>query len=327
MQDPNHQHRQLGQTGIQITPIGLGCWQFSNGKGVIGNYWTELAQQTMTGIVKAALDSGINWFDTAEIYGRGNSESALAHALTTLNIAPRSIRIATKWWPLWRTAGNIPRTIDQRLTKLNPYPIDLYQVHLPYGFSSVKAEMNQMADLVEAGKIRSIGISNFSARAMRTAVEVLAKRGHRLASNQVKYSLLHRKIESNGVLDFAREAGITIIAYSPLAQGLLTGKFHANPELIKKRRGPRKYSHNFKDSGLRESAPVITLLQEIGKKYEATPSQVALNWVINRAGETVVAIPGASSLRQAKENAHVLNFTLSTEEIDRLNRRSRRFKP
>lgn len=322
----NRETRSLGKTKIRITPIGLGCWQFSNGSGIVGNYWDNMVQETMTDIVDASLKLGINWFDTAEIYGRGKSEIALAQALQTLEIAPNSVLIATKWWPTFRTAGNIPKTIGERLAKLYPYPIDLYQIHQPFGFSSVNDEMNRMADLLDAGKIRSIGISNFSAKSMHIAAETLAKRGHVLASNQVKYSLLDRHIERKGIMAAAMDLGVTIIAYSPLGQGILTGKFHANKSLIKSRRGPRKYLRTFRESGLAESAPLISQLQRLAEKYNAAPGQIALNWLIHFHGETVVAIPGASKTEQAHSNAGALDFKLSDEDLDLLDKMTTQYK-
>ena len=140
--------------------------------------------------------------------------------------------VATKWWPLLRTARNIPHTIQDRLRHLDGFGIDLYMVHQPFSFSSPEAEMDAMADLVEAGKICSVGVSNFSAEICAGRTRELEKRGLSLAANQVLYSLLNRSIESNGILETAKELGVTIIAYTPLASGLLTGKYHNNPELL-----------------------------------------------------------------------------------------------
>jgi aryl-alcohol dehydrogenase-like predicted oxidoreductase len=277
-------------------------------------------------IVRLSLEGGMNWFDTAEAYGGGRSERALARALRALGVEPTDIVIATKWLPLFRTAASIGKTIDDRLAALGGYPISLYQVHNPYSFSSVRAQMAAMADLVEARKILSVGVSNFSAARMRLAHEELAKRGIRLVSNQVRYSLLDRRIERNGILDAARDLGITIISYSPLAQGVLTGKFHANPGLIKKRSGFRKYLPAFSLRGLKKSRPVIEALREIAARHGGSPAQVALNWLVHFGGPSVVAIPGASRAAQARENAESLAFALSPDELDFLERVSAPFK-
>lgn len=318
-------YRKLGNSGLMITPIGLGCWQFSKQGNLAGKFWPLLEDEIILEIVRISLEGGINWFDTAEIYGKGASEKALSRSLRALGITPGEVMVATKWWPMFRTAKNIPETIEERISALAPYPVDLYQVHQPWGFSSEVAEMNAMAELVRRKKIRHVGVSNFSAGKMRTAWETLQKSGISLASNQVRYSLLDRKIETNGVLETAKELGITIIAYSPLAQGLVTGKFHDNPGLLKNT-GYRKYSSQFKLKGLEKSRPVTELVKQLASKYQATPSQVALNWLIHFSGETVVAIPGATKAAHAAENTGAMNFRLSQEDMFLLDEVSRGFK-
>jgi aryl-alcohol dehydrogenase-like predicted oxidoreductase len=151
---------------------------------------------------------------------------------------------------------------------------------------------------------------------MRRAYQTLKKRGLPLAANQVRYSLLDRRIERNGVLDTAKELGITIIAYTPLESGLLTGKYHRNPELLQKKSGFWRARLN---RGVEKSRPLILELEEIGRKYKATAAQIALNWVINSHGETVVTIPGVTKVYQAQESAGAMNFKLSDDEMTRLN--------
>jgi aryl-alcohol dehydrogenase-like predicted oxidoreductase len=322
---PSENLRPLGKSDLMVTPIGLGCWQFSKRNNLAGKFWPALDDETIRAVVKTSLEGGINWFDTAEVYGSGASEKALAAALTGLGRKPGDLLIATKWWPMFRFSSNIIRTFDDRLAALNPFPIDLYQVHQPFGFSGEKKEMVAMAKLVQEKKIRHVGVSNFSATRMRSAWETLKKLGIPLVSNQVRYSLLDRKIESNGILETARELGITIIAYSPLAQGILTGKFHDNPELLSNT-GFRKYSSFFKQEGLAKSKPVVDLLKEIALRYNTSPGQVALNWLIHFHGNTVVAIPGATKESHARENTGVLTFTLSREEMELLDRVSRLYR-
>lgn len=317
--------RNLGPTGLKITAMGLGCWQFSRGQGLGGKYWAYLDQSQVDEIVRASLEGGINWFDTAEGYGAGESERALSRALRTAGRKPGEVLIATKWMPLLRRASSILKTIDVRLKNLDGFPIDLYQVHNPYSFSRVEREMRAMGVLVKRGKIASVGVSNFSAKRMKRAAAELKKHGLRLASNQVRYSLLDRRIEANGVLEAARELGTTIIAYSPLAQGILSGKFHDDPELIKKLSGYRKYMRAFKKSGLEKSLPVVRVVRELAVHHGVTPSQVALSWVINNQGPLVVAIPGATSPEQARDNAGALDVQLTREEMDRLSAVSAEF--
>jgi aryl-alcohol dehydrogenase-like predicted oxidoreductase len=316
--------RNLGKSDIKITPIGLGCWQFSKRGNLAGKFWPSLDDELIREVVRISLEGGINWFDTAEVYGQGASEKILARSLTALGKKPGDVYIATKWWPMFRTASNILSTIDTRLDCLNPFPIDLYQVHQPWGFSSEVKEMEAMAKIVQAKKIKHVGVSNFSASKMRSAWETLQKSGINLLSNQMQYSLLNRKIESNGIMETAKELGITIIAYSPLAQGMVTGKFHDNPELLKNI-GFRKYSPLFKPQGMEKSRPVTELVKKLALKYEATPSQVALNWLINFHGNTVVAIPGATKARHAEENTGAMKFRLSAEDMKLLDEVSKGF--
>ncbi len=308
--------RTLGKTNIHVTPIGLGMMEFAGGGGLMGFAFPVIAQDEKNLIVKAALDGGINWFDTAELYGAGVSEASLSSALKAAGKKDNEVVVATKWWPLFRTAGNIPRTIQDRIRFLDGYTIGLYMVHQPFGLSSSEAEMEAMAGLVEAGKIRSVGISNFSADQMRRAHLTLQKHGLPLAVNQVRYSLLDRSIERNGILDTAKELGITLIAYTPLASGLLTGKYHKDPGLIKKK---SLFWRTRLQRGIDKSRTLVNALEEIGQKYQATPAQVALNWVINSHGETIVTIPGATKVHQSVESAAAMNFKLTDAEMSRLN--------
>ncbi len=317
--------RNLGKSEIKITPIGLGCWQFSKQGNLAGKFWPSLEDDLIRDVIRISIEGGINWFDTAEVYGQGASEKILAKSLVALGKKPGDFVIATKWWPMFRTASNIGKTIDERLAALSPFPIDLYQVHQPWGFSSEISEMEAMAELVHAHKIGHVGVSNFSAKMMRSAWETLQKSGISLVSNQVQYSLLNRKIETNGVLETAKELGITIIAYSPLAQGLVTGKFHDNPDLLKNI-GWRKHSSRFKPKGLEKSRPVAELVKKLAVKYNATPSQVALNWLINFSGDTVVAIPGATKVTHAAENTGAMKFMLSSEDMHLLDEKSKDYK-
>jgi len=312
----------LGKTNIKISPLGLGCWQFSGGKGISGRYWQKLNEQDVREIISVSLKAGINWFDTAEVYGWGNSERALAAGLRELKVAPGNVVIATKWFPLFRTSRSIIKTFVKRSSALGEYAIDLYQIHFPGSFSRISTQMERMADLLQQHKIKAVGVSNFNARQMIVAHETLAKRGMVLASNQMRYSLLNRDIEKNGVLDAAKKLGVTIIAYSPLAQGLLSGKFHEHPEDIKSRPGPRKFLKEFKLKNIEKTRPLIELLKIIADKKGKSPAQVALSWLIKRHGDSIVVIPGASQPAHAQSNAQALNIVLTPAEIEKLDQLS-----
>jgi aryl-alcohol dehydrogenase-like predicted oxidoreductase len=315
------QKRPLGKTGIQVSPIGLGVMELGGGAGLFGRMFPIIPQEEKNAIIKAALDGGINWFDTAEMYGMGISERSLATGLKAAGMSDKDVIVATKWMPFLRTAGSIPHTIDDRLRFLDGYSIANYMVHHPYGFSTPEGEMNAMADLVDAGKIRSIGISNFSPSRMRKAHEALAKRGLPLAVNQVRYSLLNREIETNGVLDTAKELGVTIVAYTPIERGLLSGKYHKNPELLNQMPGWRRVTIR---RGIERSRKLIEAMDEIASASGATIAQVALSWLISFSGEIIVAIPAATKVQQAVDNAGAMKLRLSADEMARLDDLSRK---
>jgi aryl-alcohol dehydrogenase-like predicted oxidoreductase len=318
----NIMKRPLGQTDLLLSPLGLGTWQFSKGTGLVGKFWGSLDDQLTEDIIKTSLNGGINWFDTAEVYGGGESEKILAKALNNIGATAQDARIATKWWPMFRTANSITKTIDTRKEALENRPIDLYQIHQPYSLSSVDKQIKAMIELVKNGHIKHVGVSNFNAAAMVNSHRILTENGLTLASNQVKYSLLDRRIEENGTLERAKDLDISIIAYSPLEQGLLTGKFHDNPALIRDAKGPRRLQRKFKEAGLAESKPLISLLDAIGEKYNVSASQVALNWTIQYHGETVFAIPGATKVHHAQDNVGALTFKLDASELEEISRTS-----
>ncbi|MHB1611224.1 MAG: aldo/keto reductase [Sulfobacillus sp.] len=309
----------LGTTELKFSPIGLGTWQFSQGKGMIGKFWPTLSNTSIHDIVHTALDSGINWFDTAQAYGGGQSERALSDALNALKISPPEAFIATKWWPVLRSSRSLEATITHRLQQLRGWPITLYQIHQPYSRSTIALQMKSMAILLDQGFIQCAGVSNFSAAQMTEAYKALRAHGHSLVSNQVRYNLLDRRVENNDILLAAEDLGITIIAYSPLAQGILTGKFHGG---LAKPRGFRKWDPRFRTAQLDQSAHIIRLLQTLGEKYQVGPAEVALNWLIGHPSQRVMAIPGATSTTQALQNAHAMQWTLSSSDRSALDHTS-----
>jgi aryl-alcohol dehydrogenase-like predicted oxidoreductase len=310
--------RQLGRTDIYVSPIGLGTAQFA-GKGWISALTPTIPQEHVNTIIQTALDGGITWFDTSEMYGGGTSERALSAGLMDAGIKPGDVTVATKWLPLGRTARNIESTVGKRIAALEPFSIDLHQIHLNRGsFSSVRAQMRAMAQLVDAGKIRAVGVSNFTTRQMETAHDELAKYGIPLASNEVQINLLHRKIETNGMLDTARLLGVSLLAYSAQRQGILTGKYHADRSLIQGVHPLRRKVMGLTPEALDRQAPLIDAMRDIAADHQATVGQVALAWLVGYYGDTVIPIAGASKPRHAEEAAGALKVQLSADELERL---------
>ncbi|MEH2142943.1 aldo/keto reductase [Nostoc sp.] len=302
----------LGQNGPVVTPLCIGTWAW--GDKLFWNYGNAYGPEQLQEAFTAALEAGITFFDTAEVYGMGKSEKFLGQFLQQTQ---QPVQIATKFGPLpWRfTAQSVSDALTQSLKRLQLEQIALYQVHWPFAFFlSQKTLMNALADEVKQGRIAAVGVSNYSAEQMRDAHQILAARGVPLAVNQVRYSLLSRQIESKGIMATARDLGVTILAYSPLAQGLLTGKYTIDS--TETPTGARKIDPRFKKEGLQKIAPVISLLRNFGEKYDRTPAQVALNWLI--AQGNVIPIAGVKTAEQVRQNAGALGWKLSDDEIGEL---------
>lgn len=306
----------LGKEGPAVTPLGIGTWAW--GDSLFWSYGKDYGADQVEAAFQAAIETGISFFDTAEIYGLGESERLLGRFLRQTN---QPVQIATKYFPLpWRfTAQSVADALTASLERLQVERVALYQVHMPFDFlMGQRTLMQALADEVERGRIGAIGVSNYSAAQMRQAHQFLAARGVPLAVNQVRYSLLARQIETNGVLETARELGITILAYSPLAQGLLTGKYKPDQETTLM--GARRIDPRFSRNGLEKITPLITALEKIGQTHQRTPAQVALNWLM---AQGVIPIPGAKNAEQARQNAGALGWGLSQAEVEYLEQLSR----
>jgi aryl-alcohol dehydrogenase-like predicted oxidoreductase len=300
----------LGTTGIEVTPIGFGTWAW--GDSLFWGYGKDYGEADLKLAFQAAINKGITFLDTAEIYGLGKSEELLGKFIKETNA---TTQIASKYMPLpWRfRSEDLADAVTASLKRLRMPSMDLYQVHWPFpSLLSQEGLMNALADEVEQGRIKAIGVSNYNAEQMREAHKLLARRGIPLAVNQMRYSLVTREIESNGVMAAAQELDVTILAYSPLAQGLLTGKYTAtNPPS-----GARSMDQRFKGAGLRKVQPLLEKLNELGEKYGKTQAQVALNWLMCQPG--VIPIPGIKSAAQVDQNAGALGWELSTKEVAEL---------
>jgi aryl-alcohol dehydrogenase-like predicted oxidoreductase len=304
----------LGRSALQVPRLGVGAMTWGDAKGLARLHPAKIAYGGAHGFdeEKRALESsiaaGVTLFDTAAMYSGGAAELRLGELVHGQNVL-----IASKFPGgfSFRTE-NFPKELEASLARLGQKSIDLYQHHFPSNKVSIPKLMDLMADAVAAGKVKAVGVSNYSAEQMREAHAALAKRGIPLASNQVEYSLVHRQPETNGVLDACRELGITLIAYTPLGGGALTGKYSAT----KKASGLRRFLPNFSKKGMDAVQPVVELLKKIGDRYSKTPSQVALRWLIENP--IVLPIPGAKNGKQAVDNAGALTFSLTADEVEAL---------
>ena len=308
----------LGNTDLRVTPLGLGIWQW--GDTMMWGFGKAYGEADLKPVYEATLAAGINFVDTAEMYGRGRSERLIGQYIAETGTRDQVV-LATKFAPLpWRlTPGRLLHALRASLNRLGLSQVDLYQIHFPYTPVSIETWMNALADAVEAGLTRAVGVSNFSPSQTIRAHATLARRGIPLASNQVEYSLLDRKPETSGLVKVCRDLGVTIIAYSPIAKGILTGKYTPDNAPPGMRR--RMYGRDY----LIKVQPLIQLLREIGQAHgdangAKTPAQVSLNWLICQGA---VPIPGAKNLRQAQENFGAVGWRLTDDEVARLNEASK----
>ncbi|MBN2007222.1 MAG: aldo/keto reductase [Anaerolineae bacterium] len=308
---------QLGSSEISISPLGIGTWAWGDtwmwgfGKG---GYTAGDVRQAFD----ATLAAGVNFFDTAEVYGLGKSERFLG-GFARESEQP-SIVIATKCFPFpWRWGKKaLRRALQHSLARLGMAQVDLYQMHFPFPPVPVETWMNAMSDVVEAGLVRTVGVSNYNMKQTGRAHSALCRRSIAMASNQVHYSLLHRDPEFNGVLQTCHDLKVTLIAYSPLEQGILTGKYTPdNPPS-----GMRNTLYN--RAYLERVQPLLAQMRAIGETHGGkTPAQVALNWTICKGA---VPIPGAKNARQAESNAGALGWRLAADEVAALDEASAKIR-
>ena len=304
----------LGNRDLRVAPLGVGAWSW--GDTLVWGYGQGYDKSDVAAAFHTSLNAGITLVDTAEFYGIGKSERIVGQLARATE---QPIVIASKFLPYpWRlSAKSLRGALDASLKRLQIDSLDLYQIHFPTPLLGIPALMDAMADAVAEGKIRAVGVSNYSAAQMRTAHAALARRGVPLATNQVEYSLLQRAPESNGVLDACRELGVTLIAYSPLAMGLLTGKYR--PGMAPS--GLRRFAQRFSAHNLAAIQPALALARTIGAAHGGkTTGQVALNWLIQQG---TLPIPGAKNARQAQENAGALDWTLDPSEVEQLDAATR----
>lgn len=291
---------------LHAIEMGLGAWQW--GDRLVWQFGQGYGDKEVRDAFRLSVEEGIRFVDTAEVYGNGMSERLLGRFVQETE---QPVLIATKYLPMpWRFfRSSIPRALKYSLERLSVESVDLYQIHWPTPLMSVDRMMDGMAECVKSGMARTVGVSNFDQSQMLTAYSALARQNIPLASNQVHYSMLNRKVEKNGLLARCKELGVRLIAYSPLEKGLLSGKYNAS------NRPPGTRSGIYAGI-LPKIEPLIKLMTTIGQdRGGKSNAQVALNWTICKG---TLPIPGAKNARQAQENAGALGWRLTDEEVARL---------
>jgi len=296
---------ELGRSGIEVSRIGLGTWSW--GDRLVWGFGRGYGEPEVEAAYRASRGAGLDFFDTAEVYGQGRSERILGRLARGNS---DRVFLATKFFPYpWRPyRGALVRALRGSLKRLGVSRVTLYQIHWPFPPVSIDTWMDGMADAVELGLTDAVGVSNYSVRQMERAHAALQRRGVALTSNQVEFSLLERAPERSGLLQACRDLGVTLIAYSPLGMGLLTGKYGpGNPPPLTRRRRTGLLQH---------LGPLLTELRQIGGEHGGkTPPQVALNWTMAKG---TLPIPGAKNELQAAENAGALGWSLTPEQVARL---------
>ena len=309
------QMRQLGNSDLRLTPIGYGAWAIGGGNWEFA--WGAQDDDESVKTIERALDSGINWIDTAAIYGLGHSEGVVARALRNSSSKPHVFTKCSMRWDenrqIYRNlkAASLQEELENSLRRLNVDAIDLYQIHWPNPEDEIEEGWETLARFKEEGKVRYIGVSNFNVEQMKRAQKIAP-----ITSLQPPYSLLRRDIETD-ILPFCEAHNIGIINYSPMVSGLLSGKMTA--ERIGKLPADdwRRRSPNFNEPKLSRNLRLVELLREIGKEHNVEPGVVAIAWTL-RVPAITAAIVGARRPDQVDGILPAAIFRLSPAEIARI---------
>lgn len=305
--------RQLGTSDMAITPLGFGTWAIGGGNWTHG--WGPQDDKNSIAAIQQALDLGMNWIDTAAVYGLGHSEEIVAQALKGRSPRPY---IFTKCSLIWDDTGTITnslkadsvrREVEGSLRRLQVDVIDLYQIHWPNPDPQIEEGWEMMAKLQEEGKIRYLGVSNFTVEQMRRVQKIAP-----ITSLQPPYSIIRRGIEDE-ILPFCQEQNIGVIVYSPMASGLLTGTMtHARVAQFPENDW-RRNDAEFKDPRLTYNLQLVEQLREIGRRHDRSPGEVAIAWTLRHPAVTA-AIVGGRNPQQVEGIIGAGAFRLSTSEID-----------
>lgn len=306
--------RTLAGSDVAIPLLGVGTWAWGDtSTWGMGTYDTGLTRESIGQAWDASIDGGATLFDTAEVYGGGESERIIGSLLAGDPQRAAQVVLATKFLPSpWKlnVRGSLRAALRASLDRLGAGAVDLYQLHGPISLRSHRALADALADVHADGLVRAVGVSNYSDRETRSMSAALERRGLRLATNQIEFSLLRRSPETSGLLATCADLGVVPLAYSPIGQGRLTGKYSAA--------SPPPGKRNFSNHPMEVVDGIVAELVSIGEAHGGRlPSQVALNWVIAKGA---VPIPGAKNRHQAEENAGALGWRLDGDDVARLDR-------
>jgi aryl-alcohol dehydrogenase-like predicted oxidoreductase len=310
------QKRKLGASDLEITPIGIGAWAMGGGGWQFA--WGAQDDQESAEAIHAALDKGINWIDTAAIYGLGHSEEVVGRALAGRSNKPL---VFTKCGIVWDEKRETRRSIEpesirkeaeQSLSRLKLDVIDLYQIHWPEPDNLVEAAWTMMAKLQQEGKVRHIGVSNFNVDQMRRAQAIAP-----ITSLQPPYSIISPEIEHE-ILPYAQANHIGVIIYSPMKSGLLSGAMTRERIAAMPADDFRQRTPNFKEPQLSRNLELADLLGAIGKRHGRTAGEAAIAWTLRHPAVTG-AIVGMRSAKQVDGIIGAADFRLSAEEISQIN--------
>ncbi len=296
---------------FQGVEMGVGTWAW--GDRLMWGYGRGYSVADLRSVFETALASKVCMFDTAEVYAQGQSEQILGSLLKTTQ---EPVFIATKFMPFpWRLSRSaLRKALAASLRRLGLPAVDLYQIHMPLPPVNIETWMEAMAEVYQAGMVSGVGVSNYDSDQMQRAYDHLRRDGIQLASNQVEYNLLKRKVEKDGLLQRCNELGVRLISYSPLSQGVLTGKYTPEkpPQGVRGGVFSRRY--------LEKIQPLLKLMTRIGSDHGGKqPAQVAINWTICKG---TLPIPGAKTIRQAEQNCGAAGWRLSEAEVMELDEMS-----
>lgn len=332
----------LGKTDVSVSSVGAGTMLWLPNK--------KLSAESLYETYQRCLDHGMNFFDTAEVYGNGISERLLGDFIKKDG---RKVKVATKFAPpssmnpltqKRRTVSKndpdaLMEALDGSLERLGVDCIDLYQIHMPPKNGKISEYMDVIADAVEKGKVRAVGVCNFSKVQIKEAYQALKKHNIPLATAMVGYNIIRRYPESNGIFDICRELGITLIPYAPLAEGTLTGKYRSGEKKVPMQYKVTSYFGHLditkerndhvpfvkrlfsqpREVDIKRMEPLMSVLDEIAGNHNKTIAQVALNWLLSAEDIHILPIPGTKSVKQADDNAGVTGWRLSKEERTKIN--------